>query len=110
MKKHFGRSTGFFTSAILATLLLPDRGTATVLGLDTTADLWAIRARVGYMPGRFSLYPDLSVTENLDFFASVAFASTFGVGVLLSAASVAVVQGALTSHSALAGQEPFPAG
>jgi ABC-2 type transport system ATP-binding protein len=63
-----GKTTLF---RILATLLLPDSGTAEVLGLDTTRDLWAIRSRVGYMPGRFSLYPDLSVAENLDFFASV---------------------------------------
>ncbi|HET6579789.1 MAG TPA: ABC transporter ATP-binding protein [Gemmatimonadales bacterium] len=63
-----GKTTLF---RILATLLLPDRGSATVLGLDVVHDLWAIRARVGYMPGRFSLYPDLSVEENLRFFASV---------------------------------------
>ncbi len=63
-----GKTTLF---RILTTLLLPDRGTATVLGLDVVRDLWAIRARVGYMPGRFSLYPDLSVEENLGFFASV---------------------------------------
>lgn len=63
-----GKTTLF---RILATLLLPDRGSATVLGLDVVRDLWAIRARVGYMPGRFSLYPDLSVEENLRFFASV---------------------------------------
>ena len=49
----------------------PTRGSATVLGLDVVRDLWAIRARVGYMPGRFSLYPDLSVEENLRFFAAV---------------------------------------
>ena len=60
---------------ILVTLILPDTGTAHVLGLDVVRDLWAIRARVGYMPGRFSLYPDLSVRENLEFFASV-FGST----------------------------------
>jgi ABC-type multidrug transport system ATPase subunit len=56
---------------ILATLLVPDAGTAEVLGRDVVKDLWEIRARVGYMPGRFSLYPDLSVEENLAFFASV---------------------------------------
>lgn len=56
---------------ILTTLILPDAGTASVLGLDCARDLWAIRARVGYMPGRFALYPDLSVEENLAFFASV---------------------------------------
>lgn len=56
---------------ILTTLLVPDAGTATVLGHDVVRDLWALRPRVGYMPGRFSLYPDLSVAENLTFFASV---------------------------------------
>jgi len=63
-----GKSTLF---RILATLLVPDAGTAEVLGRDVVKDLWEIRARVGYMPGRFSLYPDLSVEENLAFFASV---------------------------------------
>jgi ABC-type multidrug transport system ATPase subunit len=63
-----GKTTLF---RILVTLLTPDAGTATVLGLDVVRDLWAIRRRVGYMPGRFSLYPDLSVEENLRFFAAV---------------------------------------
>jgi ABC-2 type transport system ATP-binding protein len=63
-----GKTTLF---RILTTLLLPDAGTAHVLGLDIRRDLWAIRSRVGYMPGRFSLYPDLTVVENLEFFASV---------------------------------------
>ena len=63
-----GKTTLF---RILVTLLTPDEGKATVLGLDVVRDLWAIRQRVGYMPGRFSLYPDLSVEENLRFFASV---------------------------------------
>jgi ABC-type multidrug transport system ATPase subunit len=63
-----GKTTLFRT---LTTLLVPDSGTARVLGLDVVRDLWALRARVGYMPGRFSLYPDLSVEENLRFFASV---------------------------------------
>ena len=63
-----GKTTLF---RILTTLLVPDAGEARVLGLDVVRDLWAIRARVGYMPGRFSLYPDLSVEENLRFFASV---------------------------------------
>jgi ABC-2 type transport system ATP-binding protein len=63
-----GKTTLF---RILTTLLLADSGSASVLGLDVVKDFWAIRARVGYMPGRFSLYPDLSVEENLDFFASV---------------------------------------
>jgi ABC-2 type transport system ATP-binding protein len=56
---------------ILATLLVPDAGRAQVLGRDVVKALWELRDRVGYMPGRFSLYPDLSVEENLRFFASV---------------------------------------
>ena len=56
---------------ILTTLILPDQGSATVLGLDVVKDLWEIRSRVGYMPGGFALYPDLSVAENLEFFAAV---------------------------------------
>jgi ABC-type multidrug transport system ATPase subunit len=56
---------------ILVTLLLPDAGTARVLGKDVVKDLWDLRTRIGYMPGRFSLYPDLSVLENLTFFASL---------------------------------------
>jgi ABC-type multidrug transport system ATPase subunit len=56
---------------ILVTLLLPDAGRAEVLGLDVARNLRQLRLRVGYMPGRFSLYPDLSVAENLRFFASV---------------------------------------
>ncbi len=63
-----GKTTLF---RILTTLLLPDSGTATVLGFDAARDLWEIRKRVGYMPGGFSLYPDLSVQENLQFFAAV---------------------------------------
>jgi ABC-2 type transport system ATP-binding protein len=63
-----GKTTLF---RILTTLLVPDAGSASVLGLDVVRDMWAIRTRVGYMPGRFSLYPDLSVEENLSFFASV---------------------------------------
>jgi ABC-type multidrug transport system ATPase subunit len=63
-----GKTTLF---RILTTLMLPDGGAASVLGHDVVRDLWAIRARVGYMPGRFSLYGDLSVEENLQFFASV---------------------------------------
>ncbi|HVH39809.1 MAG TPA: ABC transporter ATP-binding protein [Gemmatimonadaceae bacterium] len=71
-----GKTTLF---RILTTLLTPDEGSATVLGLDVVRDLWAIRARVGYMPGRFSLYGDLSVEENLRFFASV-FGTTLEAG------------------------------
>jgi ABC-2 type transport system ATP-binding protein len=56
---------------ILATLLLADRGTATMEGLDVVKDYRAIRKLIGYMPGRFSLYQDLSVEENITFFASL---------------------------------------
>ncbi len=63
-----GKTTLF---RVFATLIVPDAGTATVLGLDVVRDLWTLRRRVGYMPGRFSLYPDLSVEENLRFFADV---------------------------------------
>lgn len=61
---------------ILTTLLSPDAGTATVAGLDAVKDYKRIRAEIGYMPERFSLYPDLTVNENLNFFASL-----FGVRV-----------------------------
>ena len=67
-----GKTTLF---RILVTLLLPDAGRAMVLGRDVTTEIWDLRRRVGYMPGRFSLYPDLSVEENLRFFASVFGAS-----------------------------------
>jgi ABC-type multidrug transport system ATPase subunit len=63
-----GKTTLF---RILATLLVPDSGKATLLGLDTVAGYREIRTRIGYMPGRFSLYQDLSVEENLNFFATV---------------------------------------
>lgn len=56
---------------ILTTLLLPDSGNATVNGLDVVKDYKIIRSKVGYMPGKFSLYPDLSVEENLTFFATI---------------------------------------
>ena len=56
---------------ILTTLLLPDGGSATVDNYDVVKDYKAIRGTVGYMPGRFSLYSDLTVEENLDFFATV---------------------------------------
>jgi ABC-type multidrug transport system ATPase subunit len=51
--------------------LLVDSGKATVEGFDVMKDYKTIRNRVGYMPGRFSLYPDLSVEENLNFFATI---------------------------------------
>lgn len=56
---------------ILTTLLLAEEGTATVDGFDVVKDYKEIRKRVGYMPGRFSLYQDLTVKENLDFFATI---------------------------------------
>jgi ABC-2 type transport system ATP-binding protein len=56
---------------ILTTLLLPETGTATLNNLDAVKDYRKIRHIIGYMPGRFSLYQDLSVEENLNFFASV---------------------------------------
>lgn len=62
-----GKTTLF---RILVTLLLPDTGRALVEGLDAVRDFRQIRKIVGYMPGRFSLYQDLSVEENLKFFAS----------------------------------------
>jgi ABC-2 type transport system ATP-binding protein len=71
-----GKTTLF---RILTTLLLPDGGTAEVLGLNVVRHLWDVRRRIGYMPGRFSLYPDLSVAENLEFFASV-FGTTIEEG------------------------------
>lgn len=56
---------------ILATLRLPDSGKARVCGHDTVADYRAIRRNIGYMPEQFSLYPDMTVMENLRFFASL---------------------------------------
>lgn len=56
---------------ILTTLLLPDAGSASVCGVDVVQGMKQIRTRVGYMPGRFSLYQDLTVEENLNFFATV---------------------------------------
>jgi len=63
-----GKTTIF---RILSTLLLPDKGNASVSGLDVVKDYKKIRNIVGYMPGRFSLYQDLSVKENLQFFATL---------------------------------------
>ena len=63
-----GKTTMF---RILCTLLLPEQGTATVDGFDTVRQMKEVRRRVGYMPGRFSLYQDLTVQENLEFFATL---------------------------------------
>lgn len=67
-----GKTTLF---RVLTTLLLPDSGSASVCGLDARRDWKRIRPLLGYMPGRFSLYEDLSVEENLNFFAA-AFSTT----------------------------------
>ena len=56
---------------MLTTLLLPDGGSATVDGSDIVKNFKAIRNKVGYMPGRFSLYQDLTVEENMQFFATI---------------------------------------
>ena len=64
---------------ILCTLLLADEGTATVDGFDVVRGMKDIRRRVGYMPGRFSLYQDLTVRENLEFFATL-FGTTVDEG------------------------------
>ena len=56
---------------ILCSLLLPDSGSATVDGFDVVRQMTDIRKRVGYMPGKFSLYQDLTVEENLRFFATL---------------------------------------
>ena len=63
-----GKTTVF---RILTTLLLANEGSATVSGLDVVTDYKAIRNAVGYMPGKFSLYQDLTVEENLKFFATI---------------------------------------
>ena len=63
-----GKTTLF---RLLATLIAPEGGKAEIEGLDIVKDYRKIRTVLGYMPGKFSLYPDLSVKENLDFFASV---------------------------------------
>lgn len=63
-----GKSTLF---RILTTLILADKGEASVNGLDVVKDFMKIRQQVGYMPGKFSLYTDLTVEENLDFFATI---------------------------------------
>ena len=56
---------------LIATLMIPDSGSIYVMGYDTVRDFRMIRKKLGYMPGRFSLYPDLTVEENLGFYASV---------------------------------------
>jgi len=71
-----GKTTLF---RILATLLLPEDGQALVDGFDTVSQMREIRSRVGYMPGRFSLYQDLTVVENLQFFATL-FGTTISKG------------------------------
>ena len=92
-----GKTTLF---RILTTLLLADSGKATVNGRDVRADVAAIRSSVGYMPGRFSLYPDLTVEENLRFFASL-----FGVDVAANEELIAPVYGPLKPFSRrMAGQ------
>ena len=63
-----GKTTTF---RILTTLLLSDSGSATIGDMDVVKDYRQIRKRVGYMPGRFSLYQDLTVEENLNFFATL---------------------------------------
>lgn len=63
-----GKTTLF---RILTSLLIADDGTASVDGLDVVKDYKEIRKRIGYMPGRFSLYQDLTVEENLRFFATI---------------------------------------
>jgi ABC-type multidrug transport system ATPase subunit len=63
-----GKTTLF---RMITTLLLPDKGFVKVFGLDTRKDYRQIRLFTGYMPGRFSLYPDLTVQENLTFYATI---------------------------------------
>ena len=63
-----GKTTLF---RLINTLQIPDEGQISVLGKDTVKDYKQIRPLLGYMPGKFSLYQDLTVEENVDFFASV---------------------------------------
>ncbi len=63
-----GKTTLF---RIITTLLIPDEGKISVLGLDTLTGFKELRKNIGYMPGRFSLYQDLTVEENLKFYATV---------------------------------------
>ena len=68
-----GKTTLF---RLIASLLLPSAGQVRLCGLDVTRDYRKVRRLIGYMPGRFSLYADLTVRENLNFFAA-AFGTTF---------------------------------
>jgi ABC-type multidrug transport system ATPase subunit len=63
-----GKTTLF---RIITTLLLPDKGSFSMLGLDGIKEFRELRKKIGYMPGRFSLYQDLTVEENLNFYATV---------------------------------------
>jgi ABC-2 type transport system ATP-binding protein len=63
-----GKTTLF---RIITSLLIPDKGSLTVEGLDTVKDYFKLRKILGYMPGKFSLYQDLTVEENLRFFAGI---------------------------------------
>jgi ABC-2 type transport system ATP-binding protein len=63
-----GKTTLF---RIITTLMLPDKGEISVLGMDCLTQYKELRKNIGYMPGRFSLYQDLSVEENLNFYATV---------------------------------------
>lgn len=63
-----GKTTLF---RILTSLLIPDKGSASVIDLDVVSDYKKLRTQLGYMPGRFSLYQDLTVEENLNFFAGI---------------------------------------
>lgn len=63
-----GKTTLF---RLMTSLLVPDSGNIRVDGIDPVAEYREVRKRIGYMPGRFSLYQDLTVEENLQFFASV---------------------------------------
>lgn len=82
-----GKSTLY---RILATLMVPDAGKATLLGLDVVHDYRQLRRKIGYMPERFSLYPDMTVMENLKFFASL-----FGVRIEDNYSLIAPVFGQL---------------
>lgn len=63
-----GKTTLF---RIAATLMIPSEGSMSLFGLDTVKDYKKLRNHIGYMPGRFSLYPDLTVEENLSFYATI---------------------------------------